>query len=234
MGKGRRKLQALCVLVLVRERIWWPYGHIISLVCTWGVRGDGLCITGQNDTRGSILPQGSAGRLQPFLLPASTWRVHSGTSGGCFSLAVLTPLSGSGVPSVTVPPALRCFHSAVSPMLTPWGPLAMGLGLHGQPPSYGPSQPSPPSHSSSPVLRLARALLSQVPVAAFPVYFSLALLPLCRRRPLAEDLAMAAAPAFGLPVPPWRLPRHVLSVKRCSSLAGVSDRSPGWVDVCPC
>lgn len=48
---------------------------------------------------------------------------------------------------------------------------------------------------------LARALLSQVPVATFPVYFLLAPLPVCRRQSSAEDLAAAAAPGSSLRSP---------------------------------
>lgn len=130
-----------------------------------------------------------------------------GPSGGCFSPAVLTPSSGHGVPSVTVPPAPWCSLSVVSPVLTPWGPLAVGLGLHGQPPSCGPSHRLPP---------IPAFLCFVWPVLCFPEcrlpfsWFTFRLLfSLCA----GDGPRQTTWPwlLHGLPVPRRRLPLRVQS-----------------------
>lgn len=98
------------------------------------------------------------------------------------------------------------------------------------------AQPSPPSHSRFPVLHLARALLSRVPVATFPVYSSLAPLPLCRIRSSAEDLAVAAVPGSSLQsacatlAPSPSCPFCEAVRFSCRSLGLI----PRMGDVCPC
>lgn len=76
---------------------------------------------------GAFLLRGEPGGCSRASSQPPHGRVHSDPSAGRFSPAAVTPLSCSGVPSVTVPPALRCSYSAVSPRAAP----AVGMGSLG-------------------------------------------------------------------------------------------------------